>query len=62
MTLTIAAPAHTRSPGHGERLSRFREYPGEVPGWRRVYQQQQRPAEIASSCSSVMFGSGGNAR
>ena len=27
-----------------------------------VYQQQQRPAETASSCSSVMFGSGGNAR
>ena len=27
-----------------------------------VYQQQQRPAEIASSCSSVMLGSGGNAR
>ena len=26
-----------------------------------VYQQQQRPAEMASSCSSVIFGSGGNA-
>ena len=26
-----------------------------------VYQQQLRPAETASSCSSVIFGSGGNA-
>jgi len=27
-----------------------------------AYQQQQSPAETASSCSSVMFGSGGRAR
>ena len=28
----------------------------------RTYQQQQSPADMASSCSSVMFGSGGSAR
>ena len=33
------------------------------PAHRRlwIYQQQQSPAEMASSCSSVMFGSGGKA-
>ena len=31
-----------------------------LSGW--AYQQQQRPADTASSCSSVRFGSGGKAR
>ena len=49
---------HPPAGSHEPARSRYKPEIDRLPD----YQQQQRPAEIASSCSSVMFGSGGNAR